>query len=70
MPVDATIHCYSIQGPEISLLLHGRPGTTDQVELWVCLAKLNNSIQSSQYGIANKIHIIIREAANWDKDFL
>jgi hypothetical protein len=33
------------------------------------LSKLNNSIQSSQYSIANKIPIIIREAAIWDKDF-
>jgi hypothetical protein len=42
VPVDAifpnaAIHCYSVDGPIIDLVLHGNPSTNDKVQLWVYL---------------------------------
>jgi hypothetical protein len=37
VPVGTTIHTYPVVGPEMALLLHGTPSTSDAVQLWVYL---------------------------------
>lgn len=36
-PLDATIRCYGVEAPDISLTLHGTPGAKDQVSFWIYL---------------------------------
>lgn len=35
--LDNKIHCYDVIGPEMTLVLHGKPNTSSKVPLWVYL---------------------------------